>query len=376
MSYILDALTKSQQQRRDGDVPTLSTPQLSASSGKRGHAHSVNGALIVLAVAAVSFSAYTLVRQSDDSQPIAQAGDERAGVASRVAPPAGNTSLETATSAAPSHATDTTINAEQQAVAEPPQVVPTRASGRPATQRGQPAVSDAPQRIASSGALRNVKRARKDTARETSSAAASRAEHAPTRDASVATDSARAEQTSPRTPQRQSAAIDRIEQRLFLQPEEPVHPETSKMLDDLREMAMRPSAPPKRTVTTTDEPRLSNVIALSGSGQAPAVEPTASAAATQAPLPSPATEAVGVALPHDDRVPGLRDLPGSLQQSLGQLTINAHVYADARPERMVIINMKRYHEGDNLREGPRLDTITSTGVVLSYQAHQFRLDAR
>ena len=38
--------------------------------------------------------------------------------------------------------------------------------------------------------------------------------------------------------------------------------------------------------------------------------------------------------------------------------------------------MKRYREGKNLREGPRIDAITATGAVLSYQTHRFPLDTR
>ncbi len=43
---------------------------------------------------------------------------------------------------------------------------------------------------------------------------------------------------------------------------------------------------------------------------------------------------------------------------------------------MVIINMKRYREGECLREGPRIEEITSTGAILSHKTHRFHLNVR
>jgi hypothetical protein len=41
-----------------------------------------------------------------------------------------------------------------------------------------------------------------------------------------------------------------------------------------------------------------------------------------------------------------------------------------------MINSKRYQEGDRLSEGPLLEAITSTGVVLRYQGQRFLLPVR
>ena len=77
-----------------------------------------------------------------------------------------------------------------------------------------------------------------------------------------------------------------------------------------------------------------------------------------------------------DVLSGVRELPSDVQARLGRLTINAHVYNDVPAGRMVIINMNRYQEGESLREGPRVDAITVTGAVLSYQSHRFHLNVR
>jgi hypothetical protein len=36
--------------------------------------------------------------------------------------------------------------------------------------------------------------------------------------------------------------------------------------------------------------------------------------------------------------------------------------------------MKKYKEGENLVEGPSVEEITSTGVILSYRGKRFTLD--
>jgi hypothetical protein len=38
--------------------------------------------------------------------------------------------------------------------------------------------------------------------------------------------------------------------------------------------------------------------------------------------------------------------------------------------------MKKYHQGQQLQEGPRLDEITADGVILSLRGEKFRLQAQ
>ena len=53
-----------------------------------------------------------------------------------------------------------------------------------------------------------------------------------------------------------------------------------------------------------------------------------------------------------DEVAALRDLPPETRSAIPALEVNVHTYAQSREERMVLINMKRYREGDRLAEGP------------------------
>ena len=85
---------------------------------------------------------------------------------------------------------------------------------------------------------------------------------------------------------------------------------------------------------------------------------------------------VGAATDSASKLPAFRQLPLETQATLPALQINVHAYAQTSEERMVIINMKSYREGDRLREGPLIEAITPTGVVLIFDNQRFQLPAR
>lgn len=102
----------------------------------------------------------------------------------------------------------------------------------------------------------------------------------------------------------------------------------------------------------------------------------AAAATSPAVARSEAMPAAALDLPGIDVLPSMRALPSEVQATLGRLSINAHVYSDVPAGRMVVINMNRYQEGDKLREGPRVETITARGAILSYETYRFHLSLR
>ncbi len=85
--------------------------------------------------------------------------------------------------------------------------------------------------------------------------------------------------------------------------------------------------------------------------------------------PAPLAEAP----PAEDPVPLLRTLPYRFQSMVPKLVINAQAYARASEERFVIINMKKYGEGEQTVEGVRIEAIREQDIVLDYQGQQFRL---
>jgi general secretion pathway protein B len=87
----------------------------------------------------------------------------------------------------------------------------------------------------------------------------------------------------------------------------------------------------------------------------------------------PAAPAPVAARPAVTSVPLLRDLPAEFRAAVPPLSLDVHVYAPNAASRFVLINMKKYHEGEQLAEGPRIEEITEEGVVLDYQGQMFRI---
>ncbi len=72
-------------------------------------------------------------------------------------------------------------------------------------------------------------------------------------------------------------------------------------------------------------------------------------------------------------LPSMSELSLSGAQALPELHLDVHVYATRPAERFVYINMRKYHEGATLQEGPAVERIRRDGVVLNYQGLRFIL---
>ncbi len=87
--------------------------------------------------------------------------------------------------------------------------------------------------------------------------------------------------------------------------------------------------------------------------------------------------AVGSAMPTPQTSPSYGNLPTLTElmlagtMTLVPLRIDMHVFSPQPAERFVFINMNKYREGESLREGPVLTTITQDGVILDYQGRSF-----
>jgi general secretion pathway protein B len=106
------------------------------------------------------------------------------------------------------------------------------------------------------------------------------------------------------------------------------------------------------------------------------------------PEPAPAPETIAIPLPSTLPTPtvssldhspasssvlALQALPMEFRRAFPKLNLDVHVYSAAIHKRFVLINSKRYQEGDRLSEGPLLESITADGAVLSYQGQRFLL---
>jgi general secretion pathway protein B len=72
-------------------------------------------------------------------------------------------------------------------------------------------------------------------------------------------------------------------------------------------------------------------------------------------------------------LPTISEISLSGAQAIPELHLDVHVYATRPAERFVYINMRKYHEGATLQEGPKVERIRRDGVVLNYQGLRFIL---
>jgi len=73
------------------------------------------------------------------------------------------------------------------------------------------------------------------------------------------------------------------------------------------------------------------------------------------------------------KVYGLGELPADVKGSLPEFKISGHAYSAEIQTRVVRINDKILQEGQDLSAGLKLEEITPTGVILSYQGYRFRI---
>jgi general secretion pathway protein B len=120
-------------------------------------------------------------------------------------------------------------------------------------------------------------------------------------------------------------------------------------------------APVQRNIQPVEMPVRKPLVAE------PPLAPTAAAVVEE---PTPAPEYASDAM----NLPSMQQLVSIGQLSLSPLHVDIHVYAGQPEKRFIFINMNKYREGDLLDEGPTVDEITETGVILSHQGNRFTLD--
>ena len=77
--------------------------------------------------------------------------------------------------------------------------------------------------------------------------------------------------------------------------------------------------------------------------------------------------AVGPALPL------FNEMPANYRHALGPLHIDVHVYDPSPKRRFVMLNQRKYREGQSTADGAAVETITADRLVLAYQGRRFCL---
>jgi general secretion pathway protein B len=110
------------------------------------------------------------------------------------------------------------------------------------------------------------------------------------------------------------------------------------------------------------------------SGSARAAPAPATTTSSPAARTTPAAPADSTATATEDaRLPRFADLVVRGELNVPHMHLDIHVYSGDPAERFVFINMRRYNEGNATQEGPKVERITRTGVVMNYQGQKFLL---
>jgi general secretion pathway protein B len=112
-------------------------------------------------------------------------------------------------------------------------------------------------------------------------------------------------------------------------------------------------------------------VAAAGGAAAPQSPTALVSPAHSAHRPDPVLS--GADANDQETLPTINEISLSGAQALPELHLDVHVFATNPADRFVYINMRKYHEGAALREGPILERIRRDGVVLNYQGLRFIL---
>ena len=77
--------------------------------------------------------------------------------------------------------------------------------------------------------------------------------------------------------------------------------------------------------------------------------------------------------PETDSAPFLSEFPFEFQESVPDMTLDVHVYVETPAKRFVLINERRYRQGEHTTEGAIVQAIVPDGVVLRYEDDVFKL---
>jgi len=162
----------------------------------------------------------------------------------------------------------------------------------------------------------------------------------------------------------------------------PVAPPAASAMGDSPAVTAPAATPPAPApvVATAHSPAMAEVAPRPITAPASATAtPTLPAPEPVATAPARSTDPDLLSLP-PETVLALRDtpapqplaaMPESFQRALPTLNLDVHVYSDEAARRFVLINGRRYREGDWIQEGPLLETIAADGVIMNHQQARF-----
>lgn len=126
-----------------------------------------------------------------------------------------------------------------------------------------------------------------------------------------------------------------------------------------------------------------SVFWLSRDNEAPppsAAEPTAFEPAVPEkpqPAPEPAPPPVEAYEPesYPEPVEPIEEMPPAAHGELPDIELSGHLYSSIPGRSFILVNGRRYREGERLQEGPAVESIEESGAILNYRGERYRVDA-
>jgi general secretion pathway protein B len=112
---------------------------------------------------------------------------------------------------------------------------------------------------------------------------------------------------------------------------------------------------------------------LSSAGNVPEGPPMVRPIEAPAVAPAPARQAPDAQAAQSQEVLPTPMTLAASGTTLPEMHLDIHVYSAKPAERFVFVNMRKYTEGQTLKEGPTLERITPDGAVLNQQGLRFLL---
>jgi len=128
-----------------------------------------------------------------------------------------------------------------------------------------------------------------------------------------------------------------------------------------------PVKPAARREASTSEVRREDIPAAP-----PAIE-RRPGAAVKIPEPIQAVAGVNDVEEKNPAAATTQEKPASLREAMAKMTMTVHLFSDAKAERLVFINGRKYVEGDYVEGNYLLESITPEGAVLSYEGQRATL---
>lgn len=130
--------------------------------------------------------------------------------------------------------------------------------------------------------------------------------------------------------------------------------------------AVRPEPPPRKPLPAVAAVESAAPAMVEPAVREPAAAPERQEAAVSDPEGAPVDEA-------GRSVPELWQLPSQIRSEIPPVTISVHVYSPDEAGRFVIVDRRKYWEGDLLQGGLLLESILPDGIVVEFRGRQFKL---